>query len=161
VRKDNKVDVDYVKVLLDLVDKNKLEELSIQEGPILVEIKGKESVVENPVITTGNVAPVTITQEIEEDDEEEEIEVEEDANIFNVTAPLVGTYYTAQSPDVPPYVTVGDTVNIGTELGLIEAMKVFSPIPSEVSGEVISINVKSGELVKKGQVILKIRVDNN
>lgn len=161
MRKDNKVDVDYVKILLGIVDNNKLEELSITEGPISVEIKGRKSVEKTTTFTTGNVAPVTITQEIEEDDEEEEIEVEEDANIFNVTAPLVGTFYTAQSPNVPPYVTVGDTVNIGTELGLIEAMKVFSPIPSEVSGEVISINVKSGELVKQGQVILKIRVDNN
>ena len=59
---------------------------------------------------------------------------------------------------MPPYVAVGDMVSVGTELGLIEAMKVFSPIPSEVAGEVISINAKNGELVKQGQVLMKIRL---
>lgn len=151
MRKDNKVDVEYVKNLLSVVDKNNLEELSISEGPILVTIKGRASVKQEmpQYVPTYTVAePTTVEQE----------DLGDDPSVFNVVSPLVGTFYTAQSPDMPPYVTVGDKVKVGTELGLIEAMKVFSPIPSEVEGEVISINVKSGDLVKQGDVIMKIRL---
>ena len=153
MRKDNRVDIDYVKTLLSVVDNNKLEELDIQDGPIIIKIKGRASVKNEvpqymPTYEVSDSAPAHNTDQ----------DVQDDPSVFSVVSPLVGTFYTAQSPDMPPYVTVGDKVSVGTELGLIEAMKVFSPIPSEVAGEVISINVKSGELVKQGQTLMKIRI---
>ncbi|MBQ7256404.1 MAG: hypothetical protein IJS60_01755 [Abditibacteriota bacterium] len=152
MRKDNRVDVDYVKSLVQVVDNNNLELLSVNDGPILVEIKGRASVKEEipHYIPTPQVSQNITTAETED--------IQDDPSVYSVTSPLVGTFYTSQSPDMPPYVAVGDMVSVGTELGLIEAMKVFSPIPSEVAGEVISINAKNGELVKQGQVLMKIRL---
>ena len=152
MRKDNRVDVDYVKTLVQVVDDNNLELLSVNDGPILVEIKGRASVKEEipQYIPMPKASKNIETAETED--------VHDDPSVYSVTSPLVGTFYTSQSPDMPPYVTVGDMVSVGTELGLIEAMKVFSPIPSEVAGEVISINAKNGELVKQGQVLMKIRL---
>lgn len=152
MRKDNRVDIDYVKSLLNIVDTNNLEELSVNDGSILVEIKGKSSVKEEmPQYIPTYQAPMP-TKTVEEED------IQDDPTVFTVVSPLVGTFYTSQSPDMPPYVKVGDKVSVGTELGLIEAMKVFSPIPSDVAGEVISINAKNGELVKQGQILMKIRI---
>ena len=151
--KNNRVDIEYVKTLLNVVDKNNLEELSVTDGPILVEIKGRASVkAETPQYIPTFEVPVQAPSNNQDED------LADDPNIFTVTSPLVGTFYTSQAPDMPPYVTVGDKVQVGTELGLIEAMKVFSPIPSEVAGEVISINAKSGDLVKQGDILMKIRL---
>ncbi len=152
MRKDNRVDVDYVKTLLQIVDNNNLELLSVNDGPILVEIKGKASVKEENTQYVPSQKSSNNYETVEMED------IHDDPTVYSVTSPLVGTFYTSGSPDMPPYVTVGDKVSVGTELGLIEAMKVFSPIPSEVAGEVISINVKNGELVKQGQVLMKIRL---
>ena len=155
MRKDNRVDVDYVKTLVQMVDNNDLELLSVNDGPILVEIKGKASVKEE----NHQFIPYQKIEDYSKPIETAETEdIHDDPTVYSVTSPLVGTFYTSQSPDMPPYVTVGDKVSVGTELGLIEAMKVFSPIPSEVAGEIISINAKNGELVKQGQILMKIRL---
>ena len=53
---------------------------------------------------------------------------------------------------------VGDVIEVGSEVGLIEAMKVFSPIPSEVAGEVIAISSQNGKLVQQGEVLVRVRV---
>lgn len=152
MRKDNRVDIDYVKTLLSVVDSNRLEELEVMDGPILINIKGKAYADSNAAV------PVYQNQTVSVIETNETEEIKDDPSVFSVVSPLVGTFYTSQSPDMPPYVTIGDKVSVGTELGLIEAMKVFSPIPSEVAGEIISINAKSGELVKKGQILMKIRL---
>ena len=74
-----------------------------------------------------------------------------------VTAPLVGTFYSAPSEDAEPFVKVGDPVKKGQVVGIVEAMKLMNEIESEVSGEVIEILVKNGEAVEFGQPLFKVR----
>ena len=153
--KDNELDFECLKKLLSLVDNNNLEELTVEDNKIKISIKGKNhSELPKPVnyVYQEQFTAENYTETTENED------VTDDSSVFSVISPLVGTFYTSQAPDMPPYVSVGDKVSVGTELGLIEAMKVFSPIPSEVAGEIISINAKSGDLIKKGDVIMKIRI---
>ncbi len=70
----------------------------------------------------------------------------------------MGVFYRAPAPDAPAFVEVGDVIEVGTEVGLIEAMKVFSPIPSEVAGEVVEIPGQNGKLVREGEVLVRVRV---
>ena len=83
---------------------------------------------------------------------------EPEGDIYNIVAPLVGVFYRAPAPDAPPFVEVGDIVEVGMEIGLIEAMKVFSPIPSEVAGEVVAVPASNAGLVQQGEILVRIRV---
>ena len=69
-------------------------------------------------------------------------------------SPMVGVFYRSPSPDDPPFVSVGDFVKVGQSIGLIEAMKVYSEVPSEVSGRVTEMPVESGKLVQQGQPLI-------
>ncbi len=68
-----------------------------------------------------------------------------------VTAPLVGVFYRSSSPDAEPFVTVGDRVEIGDVLCVLEAMKLFNEITSDYAGVVTRIIPENGELVSLGQ----------
>ena len=73
-----------------------------------------------------------------------------------VTAPLTGVWYGAPSPGARPYVNEGDEITSGQVVGLIEAMKLFNEIKSDVSGSVARVLVEAGTLVKRKQPLLEI-----
>lgn len=75
------------------------------------------------------------------------------AGLVAVESPMVGVFYRSPSPEDPPFVNVGDPVAIGQTIGLIEAMKVYSELPSEVAGRIVEIAAESGKLVKQGQAL--------
>ena len=81
-------------------------------------------------------------------------EAEEDG--YEVTSPMVGTYYAASSPGAAPYVQVGDRVSEGDPLGILEAMKMMSQIEPDVSGVIKSMRVQNGEPVEFGQTLFVI-----
>ena len=73
-----------------------------------------------------------------------------------VLAPLTGIYYTAPSPEAAPYVLVGGEVHAGQVIGLIEAMKLFNEIKSDVAGRVVRIAAETGTLVKAKQPLIEV-----
>ncbi len=73
-----------------------------------------------------------------------------------VVAPLTGVYYAAPSPTSPPFVAVGDLVEVGQAVALVEAMKVFNEIQAEVAGRVTALVATSGNVVQKGDVLMRI-----
>lgn len=77
-----------------------------------------------------------------------------------VTSPLVGTFYSAPSPDAEEFVKVGDTVTKGQTIGIVEAMKLMNEIECEYDGIVEAILVKNEETVEYGQPLLRIRQTN-
>ena len=76
-----------------------------------------------------------------------------------VTAPVVGKFYSAAAPSDPPYVEVGSRVVVGATVGLIEVMKVFTSIRTEIAGVIERILVSNGEFVEFGQPLFLIRPD--
>lgn len=73
-----------------------------------------------------------------------------------VTSPIVGTAYLAPEPGEPPYVQVGDNVEEGQTLLIVEAMKVMNAVPSPVAGRVVEISAEDGQPVEYGEVLLRI-----
>jgi acetyl-CoA carboxylase biotin carboxyl carrier protein len=73
-----------------------------------------------------------------------------------VTAPLTGVWYAAPSPGARPYITEGVEIGVGAVIGLIEAMKLFNEIKSDVTGRVTRILVESGTLVKRQQPLIEV-----
>ena len=76
---------------------------------------------------------------------------EENDNIEEIVAPMVGTFYRAPAPDAEPFVEVGDIIKPGTTLCIIEAMKLMNEIEAEISGKIIDIVVDDGQAVEYGQ----------
>ena len=73
-----------------------------------------------------------------------------------VKAPLTGVYYASPSPSAPPFVTVGQKIEVGTVIGLIEAMKLFNEIKSDQAGRVSRIVAEAGKLVKAKQTLIEV-----
>ncbi len=73
-----------------------------------------------------------------------------------ITSPIIGTFYSAPSPDKPPFVKVGDTVNKGDVVCIIESMKLMNELNSEFSGRVAEIYVNNGDSVEYGQKLIRI-----
>jgi acetyl-CoA carboxylase biotin carboxyl carrier protein len=157
------IDVADVRRLIELVEKYNLEELTVAEDDVSITVKGRAPQAMSPVIlqTGGSAAHAEALHAHEEEHVEEDGEEEADgdeAGIVDIVSPLVGVFYRAPAPDSPSFVEVGDVIEVGMEIGLIEAMKVFSPIPSEVAGEVVDIRVQNATLVQQGQVLMRVRV---
>jgi acetyl-CoA carboxylase biotin carboxyl carrier protein len=78
-------------------------------------------------------------------------------NLFYVKAPIVGTFYKSPNPTSPPFVNVGDFVEKGTVLCIVEAMKLMNEIEAEVAGQVTAVFVENGNPVEYGERLFAIK----
>ena len=81
-----------------------------------------------------------------------------DESLVPIVTPMVGVFYRANAPDSPPLVEVGDYIEVGQEVGLVEAMKSFNEITSEVEGTVVEILAQNTQLVETGNVLMMIKL---
>jgi acetyl-CoA carboxylase biotin carboxyl carrier protein len=155
------IDIAQVKELVKLVEAHNLEELTVEEADLSITVKGRAAQVAPPmVVHAGQVVHHAESVQEPHDEVEEEAPAAPlfEGTIVDIAAPLVGVFYRAPAPDAPNFVEVGDTIEVGSEVGLIEAMKVFSPIPSEVAGVVVDIPGQNAKLVQQGEVLVRVRV---
>jgi acetyl-CoA carboxylase biotin carboxyl carrier protein len=148
------MDIRKVKKLIELLDESGIAEIEITEGEESVRISrySPNAPVAAPVAAAAPIAaaPAAAASAAPA----APVEPEEDG--FEVTAPMVGTFYAASSPGAAPYVQVGDRVNEGDTLCIIEAMKMMNQIETDVSGVVKSIRLQNGEPVEFGQTLIVI-----
>ncbi|MBC8214760.1 MAG: acetyl-CoA carboxylase biotin carboxyl carrier protein [Candidatus Marinimicrobia bacterium] len=95
-----------------------------------------------------------VPEPIKENPEDKKVEVSD--NHHEITAPLVGTYYSSPKPEADDFVKIGDIISVGQVICIIEAMKIFNEIESEVAGKIIDIVPKSGTPIEFGQPIIVI-----
>jgi acetyl-CoA carboxylase biotin carboxyl carrier protein len=79
------------------------------------------------------------------------------SDLQEITAPMVGTFYRAPAPGEPPFVEIGNRINAGQPVCVLEAMKLMNELEAEVSGEVVEILVENGTPVEFGQVLMRIK----
>ena len=77
-------------------------------------------------------------------------------NYLEVKSPMVGTFYRSQSPDKPPFVKVGDVINEGDVVCIVEAMKLFNEIESELSGKIVKVLVEDAQPIEYDQVLFLV-----
>ena len=153
------MDIRKVKKLIELLDESGIAEIEITEGEDSVRIsryaQGAAPVVTAaPVAAPPPAAPPAAAAAPAAESEAPPSAGEEDG--FEVTAPMVGTFYAAPSPGAAPYIQVGDRVNVGDTLCIIEAMKMMNQIEADVAGVVKSIRLQNGEPVEYGQTLVVI-----
>jgi acetyl-CoA carboxylase biotin carboxyl carrier protein len=146
------MDIRKVKKLIELLDESGIAEIEITEGEESVRISRYAPGV--PAAPVAMAAPIAAAPAAATAVPVATEEPEEDG--FEVTAPMVGTFYAASSPGAAPYVQVGDRVNEGDTLCIIEAMKMMNQIEADVSGVVKSIRLQNGEPVEFGQTMIVI-----
>jgi acetyl-CoA carboxylase biotin carboxyl carrier protein len=86
-----------------------------------------------------------------------EVVPEPEAGLHMVHSPIVGTFYECPSPGSPPFVKVGDTVEVGQVLCIVEAMKLMNEIESDVAGEIVTKLITNGQPIEYGQDLFAIR----
>ncbi len=157
------MDIRKVKKLIELLDESGIAEIEITEGEESVRISRYSQnapVVAAPAIVTAQPAATPVAAPLAATPlAAAPVEAEEDG--FEVTAPMVGTFYAASSPGAAPYVQVGDRVSEGDTLCIIEAMKMMNQIEADISGVVKSIRLQSGEPVEYGQTLIVIEQRQN
>ena len=77
--------------------------------------------------------------------------------LLEIKSPMVGTFYAASSPDAKPFVTVGSSVSDETDVGVIEAMKVFNNVKAKCKGSIAKVLVTNGQVVEFGQVLFLVK----
>lgn len=82
-----------------------------------------------------------------------------DESLHKIKSPMVGTFYASSSPDSQAFVQIGDKVNEDGIVCIVEAMKLFNEIEAEVSGEIVEILVKDGQLVEYGQPLFLVKAN--
>lgn len=147
------MDLRKIRKLIEIFQATDLTEIEIQEGEDSIRLTrgahGVSQVVQSPA--AAGPSPLQKLAEISMDDE-----AEEESEYQEVRAPMVGTFYLAPSPDEQPYVKVGDHVQKGEVLCMIEAMKIYNPIESELDGEIVEILKVDGEPVEFGEVLFLV-----
>lgn len=142
------MDIGKIKELIKLMNEENLAEVEIEEEGRRIKLRKMEGLVkEAPPRTIVEVKP-----------EVGGGRTGEESGIAYITAPMVGTFYRAPAPDAPPYVEVGDEVEVGQTVCIIEAMKLMNEIKSEYKGKILEVLVENGNPVEYGQPLFKVQL---
>lgn len=160
------MNIKEIKELIETVCQNGITELEVERAGVRVRIR-KDAVVTPgatspaliPGVSASHVAqPVAILKDgLTRSQSESSGAGGVDEDLIVVRSPIVGTFYRASNPDAEPFVRLGDFVETGRVLCIIEAMKLMNEIESEASGEVVKIYLENGEPVEFGQSLFGIR----
>jgi acetyl-CoA carboxylase biotin carboxyl carrier protein len=145
------MDLKKVKELIDMMKENDLQEIEIVDGDNKILLKRPQAIINQvPMAAAMPVAaaPVACAAPAAADD-----------NLASIESPMVGTFYTAPSPESDAFVTVGSRVEADTVVCIIEAMKVMNEIKAEVSGTIERMVVKNGQAVEFGEALFKVKAD--
>jgi len=152
------MDIRKVKKLIELLDESGIAEIEITEGEESVRIsrysQNAPAMVAAPVPIAAPVAAAAAP--VAAPAAAVAVAAEPEETGFQVEAPMVGTFYGSSSPGSAPYVQVGDRVNEGDTLCIIEAMKMMNQIEADVGGVIKSIRLQNGEPVEYGQTLFVI-----
>jgi acetyl-CoA carboxylase biotin carboxyl carrier protein len=165
------MDFSQIQEIIRMVSKHKLSEFILKEGefklvvrnqsaggevhtaaPVIVQTQ-PAAVVAAPVATPA-AAPVAATPAPKADTAP--AASNEDANYLVVKSPMVGTFYRSSSPDKPAFVKVGDAVDAGQTVCIIEAMKLFNEIESDVKGKIVKVLVEDASPVEYEQPLFLV-----
>ena len=160
------MDFNQIQELIRMVSKHKLSEFSLKEGDFKLVIRNQVATTETvvsaaPIVVQAPApapAPAAPAKATEGPAAGPAAEVDEDNNprYKQIKSPMVGTFYRSSGPDKGPFVKVGDSVDIGSKVCIIEAMKLFNEIESELKGKIIKVLVEDATPVEYDQPLFLI-----
>lgn len=153
-----KFEIDYLEQLAEIVAKNDLTEICLEDGEKAITVRKEKEVITQTVqsIPTMQAAPTQAVASASAPAAQKEEKATTAPKGTAITAPMVGTFYKSPNPSSPAFAEVGQSINKGQVVCIIEAMKLMNEIESEVSGKVTQICVQDGEPVEYGQVLMYV-----
>ncbi len=140
------MDIRKIKKLIEMLQDSDLREIEVKEGEESVRIARGIEIPSNSLQSTqANISPTSNNQDITSI-----------SSGSSIKSPIVGTFYRKPAPDKSPYVELGDHVNTGDVVCIVEAMKMMNEIKSEFTGIVTAISVEDGEPVEFDQSLIII-----
>lgn len=149
-----------------MVVKLELAELKLRDGDFEISVRTKEYAkgkqgqpgVPQQMVTMTHAQPQSVGEapsksntETPDETAEKQAAADSSAGLVEVKSPIVGTFYRSPSPDKPPFIKVGDTINAGDVVCIVEAMKLFNEIESEVSGKIVKVLIEDATPVEYDQ----------
>jgi acetyl-CoA carboxylase biotin carboxyl carrier protein len=154
-----------IQELLDFIANSGLAEVNIETEQFKISVKKHSDIptriIETPVQQLISAQPV-VTPQVQQDSQpapepkKEEAAKPQEKNLITIKSPMIGTFYRSSSPDTPAFVNVGDVISAGQTVCIIEAMKLFNEIESEVSGKVVKILVENASPVEYDQPLFLV-----
>lgn len=150
------LEIEKIRKLIEMMVANDLVEISLRDGSEEVNLRRPNSRVETtptvtvqPAVTTPALpaAPIAAGDDATEANED----------LVEIHSPMVGTFYAASDPDSPPFVKPGQDIQAGMVVCILEAMKVFNEIKSEVAGTIERVLVKNAQPVEFAQPLFLVR----
>ena len=135
------MDTEKIKSIMQMFEESQISKMDLTDGDLHITL-------EKDVEVKQLLTPV-VEQSVQEEKREEQVGTP-------IKSPIVGTYYQSSGAGKEPYVKVGDTIQEGDTICIIEAMKVMNEIKATVSGKVLSIEVQDGETVEYDQTLMMI-----
>ena len=147
------MDIRKVKKLIELLQESGISEIEVHEGEESVRISSHHAISAQQTVVQGSVPPVSVAA-LPADNETPVSPINEG---HIIKSPMVGIYYSSASPDTSAFVEIGQTVEKGDILCIVEAMKIMNQIEADVSGVVRKIFVENGEPIEYGQPLFTIK----
>lgn len=167
-----------IQEIIKLVAKTELSEFKLQQGDLKIHVRGKDyaakvkgaaapSIISVPAAAPVAPAPVAPASApapaapapaapAPAPAAPAAPAADESGNYLEVKSPMIGTFYRSASPDKPPYSKVGDSIKVGDTVCIIEAMKLFNEIESEVAGKIVKVMVEDAQPVEYDQVLFLV-----
>ena len=139
--------------LISFISETGLAEVNIETEQIKLEVKriadapmalAAPAVTQAPVAAPASTPPSTETPKAD------------DSNLVTIKSPMIGTFYRSANPETPSFVNVGDTVTAGKPVCIVEAMKLFNEIESDVSGKIVEVLVENAQPVEFDQPLFLV-----
>jgi acetyl-CoA carboxylase biotin carboxyl carrier protein len=155
------MNLSYIKKIIKLVENSTIDELELEEEGTKIKVARSRN--QGIFVQTANPGASYIPQPVPAQmlpKVELAAPVTSDAKVekkyHEVRSPIVGTFYRAPSPDAEPYVEVGQSVQVGTVMCIVEAMKLMNEIESDCNGTVVNVVAENGKPVEYNQVLFLI-----
>jgi acetyl-CoA carboxylase biotin carboxyl carrier protein len=156
------MDIKQIQELVKLINKTNIGEITIEEEGVKITVKQKKDPVQH--IVAGSSAPVysspppaqTISNSAAAAPPAKAAEAPKADNLITIKSPMIGTFYRQSGPGKPVLASVGDEVTVGKVVCIIEAMKLFNEIESEVKGKIVKVLVEDASPVEYDQPLFLV-----
>jgi len=153
------MDIKQVQELIKFVSKSGVNEVSIEEKDFKITIKTNQPPIFAPTPVSSVVpvaAPVAVAAAPVAAPGAADTTIQDNSNYITVKSPMIGTFYRSGGPDKPNFANVGDEIKVGQVICIIEAMKLFNEIESEISGRIVKVLAENSSPVEYDQPLFLV-----
>lgn len=163
------MEFEKIKKLIKLIEKSKISEFEYEDEVSKISIRTNDYQAQREVVVQPSIMPSmpmpTVPQQAAApvaapaattNNDSAPAQEEDTSNYLEIKAPMVGTFYRSASPEKPAFVKVGDTISVGDTVCLVEAMKLFNEVTSEVEGRIVKVMVEDASPIEYDQVLFLV-----